>query len=43
MASNNDVMDTGKAGDELGFNAQFDVYSAMKDIALGMRTNGTES
>ena len=43
MASNNDVMDTGKASNELGFNAQFDVYSAMKDIALGMRTNGTES
>jgi len=43
MASNNDVMDTGKASEELGFSAQFDVYSAMKDIALGMSTNGTES
>lgn len=43
MASNNDVMNTGKASNELGFNAQFDVYSAMKDIALGMKKNGTES
>ncbi|MBR3340864.1 MAG: NAD(P)-dependent oxidoreductase [Clostridiales bacterium] len=43
MASNNDVMDINKASEELGFNALFDVNSAMKDIALGMRMNGTDA
>lgn len=43
MASNNDVMDISKASEELGFNARFDVYSAMKDLALGMRMNGTDA
>jgi hypothetical protein len=36
-------MDINKASEELGFNALFDVNSAMKDIALGMRMNGTDA